>query len=82
MGAYLARTGSARPIGFALFSTYAKDEWLRHRNQYPRESGGFPRVLDGQQRTAFLHTVNSALARSMGRRRATWAGANPYPHPL
>ena len=31
MGAYLAQNGSARPIGFALFSTYAEDEWFQHR---------------------------------------------------
>ena len=32
MGACLAQTGLARPIGFACFP-YAEDEWFRHRNQ-------------------------------------------------
>ena len=32
MGAHLAaQTGSARPIGVCLLSTYAEDEWFQHR---------------------------------------------------
>src|ERR1700722_14521692 len=46
-GHVAAQTGLARPIGFALFPTYAEDEWFRHRNQ--RSIGapdfcGFPGV--------------------------------------
>jgi hypothetical protein len=30
-GHVAAQTGLARPIGFALFPTYAEDEWFQHR---------------------------------------------------
>jgi hypothetical protein len=82
LGAHLAaETGSARPVGFACFPPMQKTIGYGIGIS-SRESGGFLRVLEGQQGMGFLYTVNSALAQSMGRRRATWAGANPYPHPL
>jgi hypothetical protein len=31
-GHIAAQTGLARPIGFALFPTYAEDEWFRYTN--------------------------------------------------
>jgi hypothetical protein len=58
----------------------AEDEWLRHRNQPPTE---WPFLgFRGLRAVGFLHGVNSALERSMGRRSGDLGGANPFAHPL
>ena len=63
-----AQTGLARPIGFALFPTYAEDEWFRHTN-FAKSVWRISAAFRGLRRMGILHGVDLGLPLSCEVRR-------------